>query len=815
MLPPSEATAEFTPSEVATHNTAADCWVIVHGRVVDVTQFLSEHPGGKAALSKPGRAGQDVTSHFERIGHSDNARQRLAKMCVGVVLTTDVKAGDLANDIPLAGSGLPYDHSVAWHGARRAAILKAHPEVAALSGHNPWTPFIGLLASAVHSLVALRCGGALFVGTQPLSWWAVIFVAYTVGAVCKMMHFAVCHDICHGTAGSWCEARWVRQLFIHLCTLPSFGGETQHYYQYQVSLTVASADALCHTPTPPPNRDAGTSTCTRELSSHDLTPPFTTLSSRFTHQHIGHHAALGDLQLVTATQVVSTRSSTDVAQAGDPPNSMEPRAAPIAAAQLLEEGHGLPSQAQLATATGREGETVGGHAPRASQPSLAVPRDAPPPPAPPRVLQEAATAVRDAGVATEYAFSLDQVDGDLPSPGSLLLLAFSSVGVKRASAEIQALVRAQRPEGGGLHGGRPRGGQLHDEGGIHATSTLPLAKADSANEQDAEQDAPAAKPLTRCERWMYLWLDPAGWRARLLAQPLMQISHMTFLTLGQLFLGVMVNPLVMIIALFAVTAPSRCVVSASRCCLGTAIASGIQGIYDELPKALDAGGGAGRDIFWDALGLGFHTWLWSLALVALWFAAGWAAVVYLLLSELFLHGFCFHPYAGFFLGVHRSELASGREAECQPTMSTYSIFASILSLNLTHHVEVRQLLATVYDSSGVQKPVSMLKPRGFDTSLLPASCVPSCSTHAFPARSSLLFSQRSAGSFAPQSVQHHDFPTVPWSRLPLITKAAPEFYDSLYSSPGFTTTIRRWLTSGSEWHYACTALSQTHVQGKA
>ena len=152
MVPPSEAVTEFTLSEVAMHDTAADCWVIVHGRVVDVTEFLSEHPGGKAALSKPGRAGQDVTSHFERIGHSESARQRLTKMCVGIVKTDDIRGSSHpTREIPLANSGLPYDHSVAWHGARRAAILQAHPEVAALSGHNPWTPLIGLLASAVHA----------------------------------------------------------------------------------------------------------------------------------------------------------------------------------------------------------------------------------------------------------------------------------------------------------------------------------------------------------------------------------------------------------------------------------------------------------------------------------------------------------------------------------------------------------------------------------------------------------------------------------------------------------------------------------------
>ena len=31
--------------EVAKHNNKHDCWVIIHGRVFDVTEFMPEHPG--------------------------------------------------------------------------------------------------------------------------------------------------------------------------------------------------------------------------------------------------------------------------------------------------------------------------------------------------------------------------------------------------------------------------------------------------------------------------------------------------------------------------------------------------------------------------------------------------------------------------------------------------------------------------------------------------------------------------------------------------------------------------------------------------
>lgn len=431
--------ATFSAADVAAHSGAADCWVIVHGDVYDVSKFLSEHPGGPAALSKPGRAGKDVTEHFERIGHSAAARARLAGMRVGRLAESSAPSAPAAAEPAQSPmTGLAYDHALAWHGKRRAAILEAHPEVATLAGANPWTPLIGLVAGAVHAAVALHCGA---LGFLPL-----LLLAYTVGAMCKMAQFAVCHDVCHGTCGRLCKVPWVRQLVIHACTLPSFGGETQHYYQYQ---------------------------------------------------HVGHHAALGDMS--------------------------------------------------FAVKPGSSG----------------------------------------AGEGFDFR-GLDEYDGDLPSPGTLLLLAGSYHEVRREAERIAAHLLARRQAG-----------------------------VDVAEQGVGGADE-VASWLRDAPRWLLACIDPAGWVAKLLAQPVVVFVHTTWLVGVQLLVGVVLNPLVIVIAAASLAVPCA---SLAACARRVGSATGARWADHLAVEARafaekDASGKL-RALMWDGLGFGLHTWLWASVLVAL------------------------------------------------------------------------------------------------------------------------------------------------------------------------------------------------------
>merc|ERR1719359_219594 len=74
----------ITKEEVATHNSKSSCWVILHDRVLDVTDFLKDHPGGELAILT--FAGKDATEEFDMIHPPDVIQKYLpASSVLGMV----------------------------------------------------------------------------------------------------------------------------------------------------------------------------------------------------------------------------------------------------------------------------------------------------------------------------------------------------------------------------------------------------------------------------------------------------------------------------------------------------------------------------------------------------------------------------------------------------------------------------------------------------------------------------------------------------------------------------------------------------------
>ncbi|KAM9917390.1 hypothetical protein OXX59_009372 [Metschnikowia pulcherrima] len=61
--------------EVGAHCSKQDCWVIIHGKAYNVSDFIDEHPGGAAVILK--YAGKDATKAFDPIHPSDTLTRYL------------------------------------------------------------------------------------------------------------------------------------------------------------------------------------------------------------------------------------------------------------------------------------------------------------------------------------------------------------------------------------------------------------------------------------------------------------------------------------------------------------------------------------------------------------------------------------------------------------------------------------------------------------------------------------------------------------------------------------------------------------------
>jgi cytochrome b involved in lipid metabolism len=73
----------ISKNEIAKHRSADDCWLVLGHRVIDVTEFIDLHPGGRKCLFK--RAGEcfDCTADFEF--HSPLGRKMWFQYQIGVV----------------------------------------------------------------------------------------------------------------------------------------------------------------------------------------------------------------------------------------------------------------------------------------------------------------------------------------------------------------------------------------------------------------------------------------------------------------------------------------------------------------------------------------------------------------------------------------------------------------------------------------------------------------------------------------------------------------------------------------------------------
>ncbi|CCD68984.1 Cytochrome b5 heme-binding domain-containing protein [Caenorhabditis elegans] len=77
--------------EVSKHNwedADQSCWIVISGKVYDVTKFLNEHPGGEEVITQ--LAGKDATVGFLDVGHSKDAIEMANEYLIGQLPESDV-----------------------------------------------------------------------------------------------------------------------------------------------------------------------------------------------------------------------------------------------------------------------------------------------------------------------------------------------------------------------------------------------------------------------------------------------------------------------------------------------------------------------------------------------------------------------------------------------------------------------------------------------------------------------------------------------------------------------------------------------------
>ncbi|KAI0443105.1 glycolate oxidase [Xylaria telfairii] len=71
-------------AEVAKHNTEKDCWVVINGKVWDVSDFLDNHPGGANVIAR--YSGRDATEAYDEVHDPELITSTLSPdKCLGTI----------------------------------------------------------------------------------------------------------------------------------------------------------------------------------------------------------------------------------------------------------------------------------------------------------------------------------------------------------------------------------------------------------------------------------------------------------------------------------------------------------------------------------------------------------------------------------------------------------------------------------------------------------------------------------------------------------------------------------------------------------
>ena len=213
----------FPMTEVAKHNTAADCWTVINGSIYGLSTWIPVHPGGSAVLT--GLCGVDGTAAYNgKHGSSASAGAILAKLRIGSL--TSASSATTAGVYTLADVAKHKTAADCW-----AAIdggiynltkwIPQHPGgpavITALCGTDGSAAYNAKHATSVGAATALATFkiGTLSTTTGAVNAGAVAM--FTPAQVARHHYAAHCWSIVNGNVynlSSWTKKHLNRRSFI-------------------------------------------------------------------------------------------------------------------------------------------------------------------------------------------------------------------------------------------------------------------------------------------------------------------------------------------------------------------------------------------------------------------------------------------------------------------------------------------------------------------------------------------------------------------------------------------------------------------------
>ncbi|BDA41024.1 Acyl-lipid (8-3)-desaturase [Coccomyxa sp. Obi] len=201
----------FTADEVAKHNNPSDCWLLIHGKVYDVTKWVPHHPGGSMIFV---RAGGDCSQLFDSY-HPVTTRLLLEKFYIG-----DLDKADSSNP------GIVEYQSDMQEGEFYEVLKRRVEKFFRGNEINPRTSLDWRLKSVLILVSFAASFYATFFGFQ--SFAASALCACWLGVSMGQVGISIVHDVNHGSGLSTATSRYVLGAIVDLIGVSSFMWRQQH-----------------------------------------------------------------------------------------------------------------------------------------------------------------------------------------------------------------------------------------------------------------------------------------------------------------------------------------------------------------------------------------------------------------------------------------------------------------------------------------------------------------------------------------------------------------------------------------------------------